>query len=113
MRSGSLPSDQRIGGRLGRSLALHSDTPLHEPPLVIEHRHPPIYRLCAAAELEHALMCEYLFCAFTLKRSVSPSSWEARDADRSDKALQTMAPRKRRDHARPARADTPEINPRR
>ena len=26
--------------------------------------------LCAAAELEHALMCEYLFAAFTLKRSV-------------------------------------------
>jgi hypothetical protein len=25
--------------------------------------------LCAAAELEHALMCEYLFAAFTLKRS--------------------------------------------
>jgi hypothetical protein len=26
--------------------------------------------LCAAAELEHALMCEYLFAAFTLKQSV-------------------------------------------
>jgi len=32
-------------------------------PLVIEHREPLIYMLCAAAELEHALMCEYLFAA--------------------------------------------------
>ena len=37
---------------------------------MIEHREPLIYMLCAAAELEHALMCEYLFAAFTLKRSV-------------------------------------------
>ena len=36
---------------------------------MIEHREPLIYMLCAAAELEHALMCEYLFAAFTLKRS--------------------------------------------
>jgi Ferritin-like len=43
---------------------------LEERPLVIEHREPLIYMLCAAAELEHALMCEYLFAAFTLKRSV-------------------------------------------
>jgi hypothetical protein len=36
---------------------------------VIEHREPLIYMLCAAAELEHALMCEYLFAAFSLKRA--------------------------------------------
>ena len=38
--------------------------------MVIEHREPLIYMLCSAAELEHALMCEYLFAAFSLKRSV-------------------------------------------
>ncbi len=41
-----------------------------ERAIVIEHRSPLIYMLCAAAELEHALMCEYLFAAFSLKRSV-------------------------------------------
>jgi hypothetical protein len=38
-----------------------------EKPFVIEHREALLYMLCAAAELEHGLMCEYLFAAFTLK----------------------------------------------
>ena len=59
-----------IGGSLGRSVVLRSAGPVEERPIVIEHREPLIYMLCAAAELEHALMCEYLFAAFTLKRSV-------------------------------------------
>jgi hypothetical protein len=59
-----------IEGRLGRALALRSSAPVDEPAIVIEHREPLIYMLCAAAELEHALMCEYLFAAFSLKRSV-------------------------------------------
>jgi CDGSH-type Zn-finger protein len=59
-----------IGGRLGHLVKLRSDAPAGDRPLVIEHREPLIYMLCAAAELEHALMCEYLFAAFTLKRSV-------------------------------------------
>ncbi len=62
-------TQQPIGGRLGRSLTLRSPAPVEERPLVIEHRQPLIYMLCAAAELEHALMCEYLFAAFSLKRS--------------------------------------------
>ncbi len=40
-----------------------------EPALVIEHREALIYMICAAAELEHALMCEYLFAAFSLKET--------------------------------------------
>jgi truncated hemoglobin YjbI len=59
-----------IAGRLASLLKLRSDTPAGDQPLVIEHREPLIYMLCAAAELEHALMCEYLFAAFSLKRSV-------------------------------------------
>jgi hypothetical protein len=61
--------DRPIGGRLASLITLRSETPQGDRPLVIEHREPLIYMLCAAAELEHALMCEYLFAAFTLKRS--------------------------------------------
>jgi CDGSH-type Zn-finger protein/truncated hemoglobin YjbI len=63
-------TQEPIGGRLGRLVKLRSDSPEGDRPLVIEHREPLIYMLCSAAELEHALMCEYLFAAFTLKRSV-------------------------------------------
>jgi len=41
-----------------------------ERPFVIEHREALIYMLCEAAEIEHALMCEYLFAAFSLKQRV-------------------------------------------
>jgi hypothetical protein len=60
---------EAIGGRLANLIALRSDSATGDRPLVIEHREPLIYMLCSAAELEHALMCEYLFAAFTLKRS--------------------------------------------
>jgi hypothetical protein len=63
--------EKPIGGRLASLIKLRSDTPEGDRPLVIEHREPLIYMLCAAAELEHALMCEYLFAAFTLKRSTN------------------------------------------
>jgi hypothetical protein len=35
--------------------------------MVIEHREALIFMICEAAELEHMLMCEYLFAAFSLK----------------------------------------------
>jgi hypothetical protein len=40
-----------------------------ERELVIEHREELIFMICEAAEMEHALMCEYLFAAFSLKES--------------------------------------------
>ena len=40
-----------------------------EAPFVIEHREALIYMLCQAAELEHGIMCQYLFAAFSLKQS--------------------------------------------
>ena len=43
-----------------------------EPPIVIENRKVLTYLLCEAAELEHALMCEYLYAAFSLKAEVGP-----------------------------------------
>jgi hypothetical protein len=45
--------------------------PTSEAHLVIEHREALIYMICEAAELEHGLMCEYLFAAFSLKDRVS------------------------------------------
>ncbi|MGH2806299.1 MAG: ferritin-like domain-containing protein, partial [Actinomycetota bacterium] len=41
-----------------------------ETPIVIEHRHALIYMLCEAAELEHAIACQYLFAGFSLKRTM-------------------------------------------
>src|SRR5215472_13679232 len=41
-----------------------------EQPIVIERREELVYMLREAAELEHGLMCEYLFAAFSLKTHV-------------------------------------------
>jgi hypothetical protein len=41
-----------------------------ESPIVIEHRDALIYMLCEAAELEHAIACQYLFAGFSLKRTM-------------------------------------------
>jgi hypothetical protein len=38
-----------------------------EPVVVVENRKSLTYLLCEAAELEHGLMCEYLYAAFSLK----------------------------------------------
>jgi hypothetical protein len=40
-----------------------------EPPLRVEHREELVWLLAQACELEHGLMCEYLFAQFTLKCS--------------------------------------------
>jgi hypothetical protein len=52
---------------LERGLAAPPSDGSGEQPFVIEHREALLYMLCQAAELEHGLMCEYLFAAFTLK----------------------------------------------
>jgi Ferritin-like len=40
-----------------------------EAPMAIEHREALIYTLGKAAELEHLVMCQYLYAAFSLKES--------------------------------------------
>ena len=55
-------------GRLAQLLASRGGKAAPEAPFVIEHREALIYMLCEAAELEHGIMCQYLFAAFTLKR---------------------------------------------
>ena len=55
-------------GRLAQLLASRGGKAAPEAPFVIEHREALIYMLCEAAELEHGIMCQYLFAAFTLKQ---------------------------------------------
>jgi hypothetical protein len=57
-------------GRLAQLLAVRGGQAAPETPFVIEHREALIYMLCEAAELEHGIMCQYLFAAFSLKESV-------------------------------------------
>jgi len=42
-----------------------------EPPLRVESREELVYLLGEACELEHGLMCEYLYAQFSLKRGVA------------------------------------------
>src|SRR5690242_10568596 len=62
-----LPAGGR--GRLAQVIATRGGLAAPEAPFVIEHREALIYMLCEAAELEHAIMCQYLFAAFSLKQS--------------------------------------------
>jgi hypothetical protein len=55
-------------GRLAEMLAARGGRAAAEAPFVIEHREALIYMLCEAAELEHGIMCQYLFAAFSLKQ---------------------------------------------
>jgi Ferritin-like len=52
-------------------------SPTVEPNIVVEHREELIFLLREAAELEHMLMCEYLFAIFSLKRATSEGVTEA------------------------------------
>src|SRR5947209_12343317 len=60
-------SQQR--GRLAQMIATKGGLAPPEAPFVIEHREALIYMLCEAAELEHGIMCQYLYAAFSLKQS--------------------------------------------
>ena len=56
-------------GPLTQVIATRGGMASPEAPLVIEHREALIYMLCEAAELEHGIMCQYLFAAFSLKQN--------------------------------------------
>src|SRR5215470_16284046 len=68
-------------GRLAAVLATRGGMAEPEAPFVIEHREALIYMLCQAAELEHGIMCQYLFAAFSLKQradeGLAPEQLEA------------------------------------
>jgi Ferritin-like len=54
-------------GRLSHVLSTRGEEHPHEAPMVLEHREALIYTLGKAAELEHLVMCQYLYAAFSLK----------------------------------------------
>src|SRR5580704_4773686 len=62
-------SPARTPGRLAQVIATRGGQAPPEAPFVIEHREALIYILCQAAELEHGIMAQYLFAAFSLKQS--------------------------------------------
>ncbi len=62
-------SENQAGGRLAQVIATRGGLAPPEAPFVIEHREALIYMLCQAAELEHGIMCQYLYAAFSLKQS--------------------------------------------
>jgi len=67
--------------------------PEAEPPIVVEHREQLIYLLREAAELEHTILCEYLFAAFTMKQGLDEglTSAQLEAVDRWRKAILTVA----------------------
>ncbi|MDP9271374.1 MAG: ferritin-like protein [Chloroflexota bacterium] len=69
-RTSELAEPPHASGRLSQVLAArgeHASAEEREAPMVIEHREALIYTLGKAAELEHLVMCQYLFAAFSLK----------------------------------------------
>ena len=77
-RAGQAGPGQAAGqGRLAQVIATRGGQAAPEAPFVIEHREALIYMLCQAAELEHGIMCQYLFAAFSLKQSTDEGLTEA------------------------------------
>src|SRR6266550_5266340 len=64
-----------LGGRLAPALTARPIStprgPIVERPIRIENRAQLVYLLTEAAELEHGIMCCYLFGAFTMKESTA------------------------------------------
>jgi hypothetical protein len=61
-------SEIHTGGRLAQVIATRGGLASPEAPFVIEHREALYYMLCEAAELEHGIMCQYLYAAFSLRQ---------------------------------------------
>jgi CDGSH-type Zn-finger protein/truncated hemoglobin YjbI len=73
-------SAARTPGRLAEVIATRGGQAPPEAPFVIEHREALIYILCQAAELEHGIMAQYLFAAFSLKQSAAEGLTDAEAA---------------------------------
>jgi hypothetical protein len=73
-------SNERPRGRLAEVIATRGGLAPPEAPFVIEHREVLIYILCQAAELEHGIMTQYLFAAFSLKQSAAEGLTDAEAA---------------------------------
>jgi CDGSH-type Zn-finger protein/truncated hemoglobin YjbI len=64
-----MPESTGAQGRLAQMIATRGGLAPPEEPFVIEHREALFYMLCEASELEHGIMCQYLYAAFSLKQS--------------------------------------------
>src|SRR6267378_4568073 len=64
-----MPESTGARGRLAQMIATRGGLAPPEEPFVIEHREALFYMLCQASELEHGIMCQYLYAAFSLKQS--------------------------------------------
>ncbi|HEY0933968.1 MAG TPA: ferritin-like domain-containing protein [Trebonia sp.] len=73
-------SSEKRRGRLADVIATRGGLAPPEAPFVIEQREALIYILCQAAELEHGIMAQYLFAAFSLKQSAAEGLTEAEAA---------------------------------
>jgi Ferritin-like len=62
---------RECSGSLQNKLAKEKVLVANENPIMIEDREELIYMLSEAASLEHMIMCQYLFAAFSLKRDIS------------------------------------------
>jgi CDGSH-type Zn-finger protein/truncated hemoglobin YjbI len=78
--SEGLASNEQPGRRLAEVIATRGGLAPPEAPFVIEHREALIYILCQAAELEHGIMAQYLFAAFSLKQSTAEDLSDAEAA---------------------------------
>src|SRR5215472_8786520 len=65
------------GGTFAHLLATRGTRATAEAPFIIEHREALIYMLCLAAEIEHAIMCQYLYAAFSVKQSLDEGLTES------------------------------------
>lgn len=70
-------------GAFASVLAIRGTRATPEAPFIIEHREALVYMLCLAAEIEHAIMCQYLYAAFSLK--------QARDEGLTQEQLQAVS----------------------
>jgi CDGSH-type Zn-finger protein/truncated hemoglobin YjbI len=86
-------SENEIRGRLAQVIATRGGLAPPEAPFVIEHREALIYMLCEAAELEHGIMCQYLYAVFSLKQSQDEglSAEEADAVERWRKRISRIA----------------------
>ena len=64
-----MPESTGAQGRLAQMIATRGGLAPPEAAFVIEHREALFYMLCEASELEHGIMCQYLYAAFSLKQS--------------------------------------------
>ena len=105
-------SEETLPGRLARVIATRGGLAPPEAPFVIEHREALIYMLCEAAELEHGIMCQYLFAAFSMKDRADEGLTDEQ-AETVRRWRKQISPRRRPGDAAPGARAEPAVRDRR